>query len=114
MPGQVVASVVWGGENRDILFVSTGILIYQCCLYRFEIFNPFMILYSLKSTGDVPRDFYSGTNLSSDILTKNSGKIYAITGLNVTGVRQRLVCPKKTTCNCKTKCNCKGECTCKK
>lgn len=81
IPGQVVASVVWGGENRDILFVSTA---------------------------DVPRDFFSGTNLSGENLSPGSGLIYAITGLNARGVRQRPICSRKSAChptNCECKCN---------
>lgn len=71
IPGQVVASVAWGGKHRNILFVSTA---------------------------DVPRDFFSGTNLSGDILSSGSGKIYAVTGLKAKGIRQKPICSKKITC----------------
>lgn len=46
----------------------------------------------VKLKGDVPRDFFSGTNLSGDVLTPGSGMIYAVTGLNARGVRRRPMC----------------------
>lgn len=71
IPGEVVGAVAWGGKKRDILFVSTG---------------------------DVPRDFYSGINLPNEKISSNSGLIYAVTGLGAKGVRQRPVCPNKIIC----------------
>lgn len=70
IPGPVVASVVWGGDNLDILFVSTA---------------------------SVPRDFYSGIN-SNETLSPGSGLIYAVTNLNARGVPVRKVCSKHLTC----------------
>lgn len=94
MPAEVCAAVVWGGEDLDILFVSTGMSIL---VLSFRVICG-IIFHDSISTGDVPRDFYSGTNLSSDILSPGSGKIYKVTGLNATGVRQRPVCSKKPEC----------------
>lgn len=71
MPGPVVASVAWGGDNYDILFVSTSA---------------------------VPRDFYSGIN-QNKTLTPGSGLIYAVTGLNARGVPMRKICSKYGTCH---------------
>lgn len=53
-----------------------------------------MNFYNLKTIGDVPRDFFSGINLPGTSLPPGSGQIYAVTGLNARGVRQRPVCSK--------------------
>lgn len=68
-----------------------------CFLHYFEN-CAHLIFCVLNSTGDVPRDFFSGTNLPGETLPPGSGQIYAVTGLNARGVRERPVCS-KTVCN---------------
>lgn len=46
----------------------------------------------------MPRDFFSGINLSSDVLSAVSGMIYAVTGLKARGVRQNAKCRKSKAC----------------
>lgn len=71
IPGPVIGSIAWGGDDMKTLFVSTS---------------------------NVPRDFYSGINLNKT-LTPGSGLLYAVTGLKAQGVKLRKICPNYRFCH---------------
>lgn len=92
IPGQVVASVAWGGEKSDILFVSTGARLSNRNFGNIQ--SKFLQENFVFLTADIPRDFFSGINLSSALISHRSGMIFAVTGLNARGVRQKPICRK--------------------
>lgn len=70
IPGQVVASVAFGGKNLDVLYVSTF---------------------------SKARATYTGDTI--DRVWPNSGLMYAVTGLGTKGFPGRELCKLKGSCN---------------
>lgn len=64
MPVEVIGSLAWGGENLDVLYVTSF---------------------------SAPRDLDTGAP-SNITISPGSGKIFAVTGLNANGLPGRSIC----------------------